>query len=354
MNKALIFIPDISGFTRFVNATPIEHSRHIISELLQLVIDADQLGMTVSEVEGDAVLFYREGPPPTMDEVLEQARKMFLAFHAHLKRYESLRICHCDACSSARGLSLKFVVHYGEVGFIRVMNSSKPHGKALIVAHRLLKNSIEKHEYLLVTKEFRQQTAALSTQPGWAEEVNDQSEKFDGGETFYDYFKLSELLKEVPPAPLPPLPEKSKSPISVEGKVKGSLDDVFEMVSNLSMRSEWNPNVKILGYNEDEINRAGSSHLCVVGNSEVHISTVHAGGDADTRTFGERVDKVPVIGKVSVYYIMKAVKGGTSVRMEAHFPKLPIHKRLIAALFKRRLKSNLIEALGRLNGIFVG
>ena len=37
-NKGLLFIPDISGFTRFVNAVEIEHSRFIIQELLETLI----------------------------------------------------------------------------------------------------------------------------------------------------------------------------------------------------------------------------------------------------------------------------------------------------------------------------
>jgi len=31
-NKGLVFIPDISGFSRFVNETEVEHSRIIIQE----------------------------------------------------------------------------------------------------------------------------------------------------------------------------------------------------------------------------------------------------------------------------------------------------------------------------------
>jgi len=34
-NKGLLFIPDISGFTRFVNEIGIERSRHIIQQLLE-------------------------------------------------------------------------------------------------------------------------------------------------------------------------------------------------------------------------------------------------------------------------------------------------------------------------------
>ena len=40
-NKGLLFIPDISGFTRFINETEIDHSRLIIQELLELLINAN-------------------------------------------------------------------------------------------------------------------------------------------------------------------------------------------------------------------------------------------------------------------------------------------------------------------------
>ena len=35
-NRGLLFIPDISGFTRFVNETEIEHSRQIIQKLAEI------------------------------------------------------------------------------------------------------------------------------------------------------------------------------------------------------------------------------------------------------------------------------------------------------------------------------
>jgi hypothetical protein len=44
-NKGLIFIPDISSFTRFVNEMEIGHSRTIIQELLEILINANRIGM---------------------------------------------------------------------------------------------------------------------------------------------------------------------------------------------------------------------------------------------------------------------------------------------------------------------
>ena len=54
--KVLFCIPDISGFTKFVAETEIAHSRHIIGELLEAVIEANCTGLQVSEIEGDAAL----------------------------------------------------------------------------------------------------------------------------------------------------------------------------------------------------------------------------------------------------------------------------------------------------------
>jgi len=83
-NKGLLFIPDISGFTRFVNETDIEHSRLIIQELLEILINANEAGLEVSEIEGDAILFYKFGDAPSMEALYKQVEKMFCEFHQHL------------------------------------------------------------------------------------------------------------------------------------------------------------------------------------------------------------------------------------------------------------------------------
>ena len=107
MPESLILIPDISGFAAFVNNTEIYHSRHIISELLELLIKSDDLDLDVAEIEGDAVLFIKEGSVPSVKDLIDQAEKMFLQFHRHLRQYDLQRICNCGACSTASGLSLK-------------------------------------------------------------------------------------------------------------------------------------------------------------------------------------------------------------------------------------------------------
>jgi hypothetical protein len=142
VQPTLLFIPDISGFTNFVNANEIQHSRHIIEELLEVLIDANEMDLQISEIEGDAILFYRQGAQPTAAEILAQVQRMYVRFHAHLRKYDTHRICQCGACSTASGLALKFVLHYGDLATKRVKEFSKLFGKDLIVAHRLMKNDI--------------------------------------------------------------------------------------------------------------------------------------------------------------------------------------------------------------------
>ena len=62
--RAIILIPDISGFTGFTGATGIDH--HVITELLELIVASNETDFTLAEIEGDAArwgtwLFQRHG-----------------------------------------------------------------------------------------------------------------------------------------------------------------------------------------------------------------------------------------------------------------------------------------------------
>ena len=194
--QTLLFIPDISGFTEFVNTTEISHAQHIIEELLEVLIDANDINLKLSEIEGDALLFYRMGNAPTAAELLAQIQKMYTQFHSHLKIYEMQRICSCGACASANTLSLKFVSHYGEVAINQIKDRNKLFGKDVIVAHRLLKNDVPSSEYSLFTQ------ALTNTFSNWMEltevawsDVAQLNESYDFGNIDYSFVDLLPLKK---------------------------------------------------------------------------------------------------------------------------------------------------------------
>jgi len=160
--NVLFFIPDIGGFTRFVTETEISHSQHTIRELLELLVDSNEIGLQVAEFEGDAVLFVRT-TPSSLEELLQQARTMLGNFHAYLREREKARVCQCGACARMHQLTLKFIAHSGPASIMDVKGHSKFIGKSVIVAHRLLKNSVPAPEYLLVTEELLDQLDRPST-----------------------------------------------------------------------------------------------------------------------------------------------------------------------------------------------
>ncbi|MBU2527574.1 MAG: DUF2652 domain-containing protein [Bacteroidetes bacterium] len=151
--EAVILIPDISGFTGFVSVADTEHAQEIIALLLESVLDNNLLDFELSEIEGDAVLFYKLKPPFTANEVIQQCNKMFQAFHKILNEFKR-KNCPCQSCKKLNDMSLKFIVHYGTLGSIMVNDYCKLFGKDLIIAHRLLKNNLRFKEYILLTDAF--------------------------------------------------------------------------------------------------------------------------------------------------------------------------------------------------------
>jgi hypothetical protein len=207
-NKGLLFIPDISGFTRFINETEISHSRLVIQELLEILINANQMGLEISEIEGDAILFYKFGNVPDLKEIYSQVEKMFCEFTRHLLVYDQHRYCQCRACVSAAGLTLKIITHYGEFASYQVKNFTKLIGKDVIVAHQLLKNEIEQHEYWLVTKNLQNNPPGSLT--NWMQ-WNLSTKKTEEGEIPFHYTQLSQLKNEVTVTPFrtPDLSQKT-------------------------------------------------------------------------------------------------------------------------------------------------
>lgn len=79
-----IFIVDISGYTTFVRETQNAVGLPTVSKLLKEIISSNYLLFKVSEIEGDAILFYRYGMPYPVDVILRQFEVMLLAFNKRI------------------------------------------------------------------------------------------------------------------------------------------------------------------------------------------------------------------------------------------------------------------------------
>jgi hypothetical protein len=195
-NNALIFIPDISGFTKFITKCNIDHSNQIISDLINVILNSNLLELKVAEIEGDAVLFYLKGTLPKKEEIILQSKRMFIDFHTNLKAIERNFFCKCGSCMTASDLTLKFIAHYGACKEVPIQNSTKLIGSDVILAHRLLKNTVPEREYILLSEKYlKSQQSKSIIEEDWVD-IKSNIENFENfGEIRTKYIPLSPLRK---------------------------------------------------------------------------------------------------------------------------------------------------------------
>ncbi|HIF48779.1 MAG TPA: DUF2652 domain-containing protein [Cytophagales bacterium] len=103
-HKGFIVLVDISGYTNFVSGHNIDsskndklsqgqaHAEHIISDLLEKVIDELDGVLTINKLQGDAALFYGiPDDPNELSEVIIQ--KLQTSFKIFNQRVNELTFC---------------------------------------------------------------------------------------------------------------------------------------------------------------------------------------------------------------------------------------------------------------------
>jgi hypothetical protein len=346
-NKGLLFIPDISGFTRFVNDTDIEHSRLIIQELLEVLINANQINLQISEIEGDAILFYKFGALPDVKELYAQVEKMFCAFHSQLNSYEVRRFCQCKACRSAINLTLKVITHYGEFTGYNVKTFNKLIGKDIIVAHQLLKNDIEQHEYWLVTKNLvhGHPPDNLAEWMQW----NSSAKQTDTGEIAFHYTQLSHLKEEIPPESIPePDLSKMEKIMSVSKEYDTSLVNLFHATGDFNYRSEWYEGVKTVEAIDHFLPRVGMRCRCTLtdGKSE----TIYA--SSYVYRPGKIVFSETHENKDMVFYTLEVKDPGTTkLTLDFYAPKNLLNQLMFKLTKKPKMEASIKKSLQNLTEV---
>ncbi|HYG19352.1 MAG TPA: DUF2652 domain-containing protein [Ohtaekwangia sp.] len=340
-NKGLIFIPDISGFSRFVSETEIEHSRLIIQELLEILIDANDMGLEISEIEGDAILFYKFGDPPDLHALYRQVEKMFRAFHQNLIAYDHRRYCQCKACMAAVGLTLKVITHYGEFTGYKVRNFHKLIGRDLIVAHHLLKNNIEHHEYWLITKSL-----LPGNPPDFATWMSWESsrQQMDAGEIAFRYTRLTGLRSEVKPEPSSGLEMENKVKVVTATQLYDTdMITLFHATGDFRYRSRWQEGVKAMEEVGHFLPRVGMKCRCIMESGEhvLYASSYHY--QPDKIVFSETAEKKST---VTYYTLEKAGPGKTKLTID-----YCLDERVSGSLHneeKQRIQDRLTRSLDKL------
>jgi len=156
----VLIMADISGYTRYMtaNAKTLAHSQTVITELVTAIVQEVELPLTVAKLEGDAVfMFCRKNAFRVHWEAMRESlgRKLirfFELFNAKAEELSRSVTCTCSACTHIEKLRLKLIVHSGQALFHRIVNFDELAGVDVILLHRLLKNSVQADQYLLVTE----------------------------------------------------------------------------------------------------------------------------------------------------------------------------------------------------------
>ena len=141
--RGFLFVADISGYTAYLNDSELEHARDTLTELLELLIDRTRPPLTISRLEGDAVVAYgfEDGfiGGQTFVELVED---MYVSFRRAVDLMVLNNACKCNACANVSSLDLKFFIHFGEfllqplAGYIELIGSD------VNLIHRLMRNTV--------------------------------------------------------------------------------------------------------------------------------------------------------------------------------------------------------------------
>jgi hypothetical protein len=295
--NAVILIPDISGFTHFMSSMELEHASHVITSFLETIVKATNGRFEVSEIEGDAVLLYKKGGVETKQELLDLCLEIFNAFHYQRKMMQQVVLCHCGACQSIINLSLKFIAHYGVISEIKVDRFVKASGLDMIIAHRLLKNSINSGEYILLTDNLLHQVSDQKNECGLAWKTS--AEEFASiGKVNFQYAVIEDLKSTVPDPPKHDVKYIDHDQGFYELDIMAPYKDVYMALMDMVGRVHWMSGLKEVKQESDHP-FVGSIHYCSFDEVRAEISPLHV----EHRKSGIHYAETMIIKDADIYSV---------------------------------------------------
>ncbi len=137
-----LVIADISGYTRYLGGTELEHAENVLTDLLDTVITRLGPALGLLELEGDAAFMFAAGDAMDGSLLLDTLDACYAAFRRRRHSVAQATTCRCDACARIPTLDLKFVAHHGRAIRSVIGGREGLTGPDVIIVHRLLKNGV--------------------------------------------------------------------------------------------------------------------------------------------------------------------------------------------------------------------
>ena len=197
--RVVIVLADISGYTQFMveNQMSAVHGQQCITFLIETLIREIDIPLRLQEIEGDALFLYAEDPgtdeawQDALEQIPAKLLRFFDAFYEGAVLAMEATPCKCAICRNSRELALKIVVHTGTAVFHQIGGFNKVSGPDVILAHRLVKNSIPDNEYLLMSE-----TAHRDIGTRMDGQFLEGRESYDGFGTIKTFVRYNGEIKE--------------------------------------------------------------------------------------------------------------------------------------------------------------
>ncbi|MBD0353243.1 MAG: DUF2652 domain-containing protein, partial [Flavisolibacter sp.] len=243
--------------------------------------------------------------------------------------------------------------HFGEVAGYSVKKHNKLYGKYVIVNHRLLKNSLNKKEYVLITDPLvNGAQQALPSHPWFQPE--ESLEKYDVGEVRFKIADLTPLHQDLPPVEVPALrmSEKMKIEFTIEKIIQAPMMETFMAVFDLAQRPKWMEGVKAVEMvSKDSINKVGTQHRCIVSEKNNSVVITEKGSSGTDKLELVEVTENKMGG--CRYIVEKVNEEQTRMKVDMLVNKNVLISTVFKLFMKGKMKKVLIKSLVNLQQFFI-
>ena len=353
---ALLFIPDISGFTRFVCEADPKVSKTLVADLLDLIIESNIIGLETCEIQGDAILFFKVGPPPSIEEVVNQCKQIFLDFQNYL--YVATRSLGDVAGTvlSESNLTLKVIVHYGPISTTRIRNHTKLMGRDVILAHRLLKNSVSGSEYILLSEDYlqTQDEESIERTFKWTQLNKAHLEYEHLGVVAYRYAHLTPLRLMVGDNHHIETENDLTHQISLSVEIAAPSRFVLRILKSFPLRPQWIPDMVTITYNLEKADRLSNSYICHMKRGSMEVQALRSFYSDEGIEYVEKISNLKAFPNSLVFYFLQEKEGGTEVRMEFRYSRAGKTKGMPSMFAQKWMKRFLCNSLLGLRNLCEG
>jgi hypothetical protein len=341
-----IAIADISGYTRYLGATELEHAQDVLADLIRTVASGLRQVLHISHLEGDAVLAYALDEEIEASMLLDTIEETYFSFRSRRRDITHSTVCDCNACARIPQLDLKFISHHGQFVRTALEGSVELTGNDVIVAHSLLKNQVEERfgtdAYLLVTEPcvaaLGLDTEALSMDPH--EESSEAVGTVRGYVTDLDErWRYEQERRRVFVVP-------SQAEFEIVEELPASPSLAWEHVTSPRKRVAWQGGVdRVDQENPGGRQGIGTTNHCAHGSSTLLEEVL------DWRPFQYLTKRMigPRLLVSWVWTIEFRPIGESSSQVRVRGEKLSgLHRAAYGLLFRRRIEAQIAEDLARL------